>query len=73
MIETFRGGHEWAFTAISPSYAYFNIVNLWGKAPLITAYDSTVANNYPSRASVEAIWGTPVPSPMPRWDRRPTQ
>ncbi|OJV17212.1 MAG: RagB/SusD family nutrient uptake outer membrane protein [Dyadobacter sp. 50-39] len=40
------------------SYAYFNIVNLWGKAPLITAYDSTVANNYPSRASAEAIWAT---------------
>lgn len=38
------------------SYAYFNIVNLWGKAPLITAYDSTVANNYPSRSSAESIW-----------------
>ncbi|CAG5011977.1 SusD-like protein P25 [Dyadobacter sp. CECT 9275] len=38
------------------SYAYFNIVNLWGRAPLITAYDSTVANNYASRSSVQAIW-----------------
>ncbi|MFT4030836.1 MAG: RagB/SusD family nutrient uptake outer membrane protein [Siphonobacter sp.] len=38
------------------SYAYFNIVNLWGRAPLYTSYDSTVANNYPSRASVESIW-----------------
>lgn len=38
------------------SYAYFNIVNLWGRAPLYTAYDSTVANNYPSRSSAAAIW-----------------
>lgn len=38
------------------SYAYFNIVNLWGRAPLITAYDSIVNNNYPSRASTESIW-----------------
>ncbi len=38
------------------SYAYFNIVNLWGRAPLITAYDSVTANNYPPRASAESIW-----------------
>jgi hypothetical protein len=40
------------------SYAYFNIVNLWGNAPLITAYDSTVANNYFPRSKAELIWGT---------------
>ncbi|TKT88106.1 RagB/SusD family nutrient uptake outer membrane protein [Dyadobacter frigoris] len=38
------------------SYAYFNIVNLWGKAPLITTYDSTVANNYFPRAATGAMW-----------------
>lgn len=38
------------------SYAYFNIVNLWGRAPLITAYDSITSNNYHTRASVDAIW-----------------
>lgn len=38
------------------SYAYFNIVNLWGRAPLITAYDSITANNYPARSSAESIW-----------------
>jgi hypothetical protein len=38
------------------SYAYFNIVNLWGNAPLITAYDSTVVNNYFPRSSAASIW-----------------
>ncbi|WP_221389678.1 RagB/SusD family nutrient uptake outer membrane protein [Dyadobacter sp. NIV53] len=38
------------------SYAYFNIVNLWGRAPLITSYDSTVANNYFPRSSTAAMW-----------------
>lgn len=39
------------------SYAYFNIVNLWGRAPLITSYDSTVANNYFPRSTTAAMWG----------------
>ena len=38
------------------AYAYFNIVNLWGDAPLYTAYDSVVANNYPFRAPAASIW-----------------
>ncbi len=37
-------------------YAYFNIVNLWGNAPLITAYDSAVNNNYAPRAPAASIW-----------------
>jgi starch-binding outer membrane protein, SusD/RagB family len=37
-------------------YAYFNIVNLWGNAPLITAYDSAINNNYAPRAPAASIW-----------------
>jgi hypothetical protein len=40
------------------SYANFNLVNCYGRVPLRTSYDSTVANTYPSRASVAAIWNT---------------
>jgi starch-binding outer membrane protein, SusD/RagB family len=38
------------------SYAYFNIVNLWGAAPLITAYDSVVNNHYFPRSPAANIW-----------------
>lgn len=38
------------------AYANFNLVNCYGRAPLRTSYDSTVLNNYPSRASVASIW-----------------
>jgi len=38
------------------SYAYFNIVNLWGAAPLITAYDSVVNNKYFPRTPAASIW-----------------
>ncbi len=38
------------------AYAYFNIVSLWGDAPLITAFDSVVSNNYSSRAPAASIW-----------------
>lgn len=38
------------------AYAYFNIVNLWGDAPLVTSYDSIVKNNYPSRAPAASLW-----------------
>src|SRR5664279_4077203 len=38
------------------SYAYFNIVNLWGAAPLITSYDSLLNNKYPTRAPAASIW-----------------
>lgn len=38
------------------SYAYFNIVNLWGAAPLITTYDSVVNNKYPPRTPATSIW-----------------
>ena len=37
-------------------YAYFNIVNLWGNAPLITSYDSVVNNNYFPRSPAASIW-----------------
>jgi len=37
-------------------YAYFNIVNLWGNAPLITAYDSAINNNYTPRSPASSIW-----------------
>ena len=36
--------------------SYFNVVSLWGKAPLITSYDSVVNNNYAPRASVAELW-----------------
>jgi starch-binding outer membrane protein, SusD/RagB family len=38
------------------AYAYFNIVNLWGDAPLITAYDSVTNNNYFPRTPAASIW-----------------
>ena len=38
------------------SYANFNLVNCYGRVPLRTSYDSTVANTYPSRASAAAVW-----------------
>jgi len=38
------------------SYAYFNIVNLWGNAPLITAYDSLLNNKYFPRSPAASIW-----------------
>ncbi|MEO6963606.1 MAG: RagB/SusD family nutrient uptake outer membrane protein [Puia sp.] len=37
-------------------YAYFNIVNLWGDAPLITSYDSVLTSNYASRAPAASLW-----------------
>lgn len=40
------------------SYANFNLVNCYGRVPLRTSYDSTVANTYPSRNSTEQIWAT---------------
>lgn len=38
------------------AYAYFNIVNLWGDAPLITAYDSVLNNKYFPRSPAANIW-----------------
>ena len=38
------------------SYAYFNIVNLWGAAPLITSYDSLLNNKYFPRTPAASIW-----------------
>jgi len=38
------------------AYAYFNIVNLWGNAPLIVSYDSVIASNYAPRAPAASIW-----------------
>lgn len=38
------------------AYSYFNIVTLWNDAPLITAYDSIVNNNYISRSPAASIW-----------------
>ncbi len=38
------------------AFANFNLVTLWGRAPLRLDFASTVQNNYPSRASVEEIW-----------------
>ncbi|MBX3255362.1 MAG: RagB/SusD family nutrient uptake outer membrane protein [Chitinophagaceae bacterium] len=38
------------------AYSYFNIVSLWGDAPLITDYESMVANNYPERSPAANIW-----------------
>lgn len=37
-------------------YAYFNIVNLWGNAPLITSYDSVLTSNYAPRVPAASIW-----------------
>jgi hypothetical protein len=38
------------------AFANFNLVNLWGRVPLRSDYDSTVANNYPSRAAIADSW-----------------
>src|ERR1700730_15505047 len=38
------------------SYAYFNLVNNWGRVPLHTSYQETTKNQFPSRASVADIW-----------------
>lgn len=39
------------------AYAYFNIVNLWGAAPLIKSYEDVVNNNYMPRTPAADIWG----------------
>lgn len=38
------------------AYAYFNLVNAWGRVPLHTSYQETTDNKFPSRASVAEIW-----------------
>lgn len=38
------------------AYAYFNLVNGWGRVPLHTSYQETADNPFPSRASVAEIW-----------------
>jgi hypothetical protein len=38
------------------AYAYLNLAFLWGRVPLLTSYDSTVANPYPHRAPVADVW-----------------
>ena len=38
------------------AYAYFNLVNGWGRVPLHTSYKETTENPFPSRASVAEIW-----------------
>ena len=38
------------------AYAYFNLVNNWGRVPLHTSYQETTENQFPSRASVADIW-----------------
>ncbi len=38
------------------AYAYFNLVNNWGRVPLHTSYEETTQNQFPSRASVAEIW-----------------
>jgi starch-binding outer membrane protein, SusD/RagB family len=38
------------------AYSYFNLVALWGKVPLITSYDSTLATDYPQRAATADVW-----------------
>lgn len=38
------------------AYAYFNLVSLWNDVPLITSYDSTIANNYASRTPAATVW-----------------
>lgn len=38
------------------AYAYFNIVNTYGAAPLITSYDSMRNNNYAPRTAAADIW-----------------
>ncbi|MDR0791929.1 MAG: RagB/SusD family nutrient uptake outer membrane protein [Chitinophagaceae bacterium] len=38
------------------AYSYFNIVNLWGDAPLVMSYESMIDNNYPGRSTADSIW-----------------
>ena len=38
------------------AYAYFNLVNNWGRVPLHTSYEETTQNPFPERASVADIW-----------------
>jgi hypothetical protein len=38
------------------AYAYFNLVNGWGRVPLHTSYKETSDNPLPARASVADIW-----------------
>jgi len=38
------------------AYAYLNLVFCWGRVPLITTYDSSIANPYPHRAAVADVW-----------------
>lgn len=38
------------------AYAYWNIVNLWGAAPLITSYDSLLSNTSFPRSPAASIW-----------------
>lgn len=38
------------------AYAYFNIVNLWGDAPLIRSYDEVIKDNYLPRSPAASIW-----------------
>ena len=38
------------------AYAYFNIVNLWGAAPLIKSYQDVLNNNYMPRTPATEIW-----------------
>jgi hypothetical protein len=38
------------------AYAYFNLVNNWGRVPLHTSYKETTDNKFPARATVEEVW-----------------
>ena len=38
------------------AYAYFNLVNNWGRVPLHTSYKETAENPFPPRAAVADIW-----------------
>lgn len=38
------------------AYSYFNIVSLWGNAPLVKEYDSTGNKNYYDRSPASDIW-----------------
>jgi hypothetical protein len=38
------------------AYAYFNLVNNWGRVPLHTSYEETTQNPFPERASIADIW-----------------
>ena len=38
------------------AYAYFNLVNNWGRVPLHTSYQETQENPFPGRANTADIW-----------------